>query len=180
VSREQRSAAKMVNFGIAYGLSAHGLSARLAIGREEAASIIQRYFERYGGIRRYLDDTVEKAKRDGYVETLFGRRRYMPEINSRNRAAAQAAERAAINMPIQGTAADLVKLAMIRVDAALADGGLRTRMLLQVHDELLFEAPEDEVARVEGLARACMAGVAELKVPLRVDVGRGTNWGTAH
>ncbi|MBM4380776.1 MAG: DNA polymerase I, partial [Deltaproteobacteria bacterium] len=171
VSREQRSAAKMVNFGIAYGLSAHGLSARLAIGREEAASIIQRYFERYGGIRRYLDDTVEKAKRDGYVETLFGRRRYMPEINSRNRAAAQAAERAAINMPIQGTAADLVKLAMIRVDAALADGGLRTRMLLQVHDELLFEAPEDEVARVEGLARACMAGVAELKVPLRVDVG---------
>ena len=180
VTREQRSAAKMVNFGIAYGLSAHGLSARLAIGREEAASIIHRYFERYGGIRRYLDETVEKARRDGYVETLFGRRRYMPEINSRNRAAAQAAERAAINMPIQGTAADLVKLAMIRVDAALAAEGLRARMLLQVHDELLFEAPDDEVARVEGLARACMSGVAELRVPLRVDVGHGGHWGAAH
>jgi len=180
VTREQRSAAKMVNFGIAYGLSAHGLASRLAIGREEAASIIQRYFQRYAGIRRYLDETVEKARRDGYVETLFGRRRYMPEITSRNRAAAQAAERAAINMPIQGTAADLVKLAMIRVDAALAAEKLKARMLLQVHDELLFEAPEEEVDRVEALARACMSGVAELKVPLRVDVGHGSNWGAAH
>jgi DNA polymerase-1 len=180
VTREQRSAAKMVNFGIAYGLSAHGLAARLGIGREEAAGIIDRYFQRYGGIRRYLDETVEKARRDGYVETLFGRRRYMPEITSRNRAAAQAAERAAINMPIQGTAADLVKLAMIRVDARLAEAGLRSRMLLQVHDELLFEAPLDEVATVEGLARECMSGVANLKVPLRVDVGHGPHWGAAH
>jgi DNA polymerase-1 len=180
VTREQRSAAKMVNFGIAYGLSAHGLAARLGIGREEAAGIIDRYFQRYGGIRRYLDETVEKARRDGYVETLFGRRRYMPEITSRNRAAAQAAERAAINMPIQGTAADLVKLAMIRVDAQLAQAGLRSRMLLQVHDELLFESPLDEVAAVEALARACMSGVAELKVPLRVDVGHGPHWGAAH
>ncbi|MFL5321149.1 MAG: DNA polymerase I [Myxococcaceae bacterium] len=180
VTREQRSAAKMVNFGIAYGLSPHGLSARLGIPREEAASIIDRYFQRYGGIRSYLDETVEKAKKFGFVETLFGRRRYIPDIQSRNKMAAMAAERAAINMPIQGTAADLIKMAMIKADEQLAKEKLSARMLLQVHDELLFEAPMSEVARVVELARECMSSVASFKVPLKVEVGHGKNWAEAH
>jgi DNA polymerase-1 len=180
VTPNQRRAAKAVNFGIAYGLSPYGLSTRLDISTEEAASIIDRYFARYAGIRRYLEETVVKAKRTGYVETLFGRRRYMPDLQSRNRAAAQAAERAAINMPIQGTAADLIKMAMIKLDQVLAESGLKIRMLLQVHDELLFEAPEAEAATAVELARKHMSGVAELKVPLRVDVGQGRSWADAH
>lgn len=177
---EQRRVAKMVNFGIAYGLSAHGLSTRLKIPVEEARSVIQRYFERYGGIRRYLDETIEKARRTGSVETLFGRRRLMTDLHSRNRNVAQAAERAAINMPIQGTAADLIKLAMLKVDSELTRAGLHARMLLQVHDELLFEAPEEEATRVEQLVRECMMGVAQFKVPLKVDVGMGHSWADAH
>ncbi|NPC86215.1 DNA polymerase I, partial [Pyxidicoccus fallax] len=163
VDREQRRRAKMVNFGIAYGLSPHGLAARLSIPQEEARDIIERYFVRYAGIRNYLTETVEKARRTGYVETLYGRRRYMPDLLSKNRGVAQAAERAAINMPIQGTAADLIKKAMLVVDAALKEEGLRTVMLLQVHDELLFEAPDDEVERVKALAAKGMSSVANLK-----------------
>ncbi|MCI0669529.1 MAG: DNA polymerase I, partial [Myxococcaceae bacterium] len=180
VTSEMRRVAKTVNFGIAYGLSPHGLSARLGISQEEARGIIDRYFARYAGIRRYLDETVERARKVGYVETLFGRRRLMADLHSKNRAAAQAAERAAINMPIQGTAADLIKLAMIAVERALAEERLAARMILQVHDELLFEAPDSEVGRVEALARRCMSGVAELKVPLKVDVGAGLTWADAH
>ena len=142
--------------------------------------IIDRYFERYAGIRRYLEQTVEKARRTGYVETLFGRRRFMPELHSRNRNAAQAAERAAINMPIQGTAADLIKMAMIQIDEALDARKLQARMLLQVHDELLFEVPEAEVEELKQLVRQLMSGVAELKVPLKVDVGSGPSWADAH
>jgi len=180
VDREQRRRAKMVNFGIAYGLSPHGLSARLGIPQEEARDIIERYFIRYAGIRNYLVETVDRARKTGYVETLYGRRRYMPDLNSKNRGVAQAAERAAINMPIQGTAADLIKKAMLAVDAALKEEGLRTTMLLQVHDELLFEAPDAEVARVKALAVKGMSSVAELKVPLKVDVGAGRSWADAH
>ncbi|MBZ4416606.1 DNA polymerase I [Myxococcus sp. RHSTA-1-4] len=180
VDREQRRRAKMVNFGIAYGLSPHGLAARLGIPQEEARDIIERYFVRYAGIRNYLVETVEKARKTGYVETLYGRRRYMPDLNSKNRGVAQAAERAAINMPIQGTAADLIKKAMLAVDAALQEEGLRTTMLLQVHDELLFEAPDAEVERVKALAVKCMSSVASLKVPLKVDVGAGRSWADAH
>jgi DNA polymerase-1 len=180
VTDEQRRAAKAVNFGIAYGLSPHGLSVRLGISTEEAKGIIDRYFERYAGIRRYLDETIEKAKRTGFVETMFGRRRFVPEIHSRNRNAAQAAERAAINMPIQGTAADLIKMAMIRLQGALEEGGRKSKMLLQVHDELLFESPEDELKIMMPLARDLMSQVAKLSVPLKVDVGHGLSWADAH
>ncbi len=180
VTRDQRRVAKMVNFGIAYGLSAHGLSGRLDIPVEEARDVIERYFTRYAGIRRYLEETVEQARKRGYVETLFGRRRLMGDLLSKNRNVAQAAERAAINMPIQGTAADLIKMAMLRVDGALRAQGLKTRMLLQVHDELLFEAPDAEVETVKALAREHMSSVAQLKVPLKVDVGAGRSWADAH
>ncbi|CAM4062056.1 DNA polymerase I [Corallococcus sp. ZKHCc1 1396] len=180
VDREQRRVAKTVNFGIAYGLSAHGLSTRLGISQESARDVIERYFTRYAGIRQYLEDTVEKARKVGYVETLYGRRRLMGDLLSKNRGVAQAAERAAINMPIQGTAADLMKKAMLSVDAALREQKLKARVLLQVHDELLIEAPDAEVEAVKALAVRCMASVAELKVPLKVDVGAGTSWADAH
>ncbi|NVJ28057.1 DNA polymerase I [Myxococcus sp. AM011] len=180
VDREQRRVAKMVNFGIAYGLSPHGLATRLGIPQETARDIIERYFIRYAGIRRYLDETVNTARKTGYVETLYGRRRYMADLNSKNRGVAQAAERAAINMPIQGTAADLIKKAMLVVDADLRAQGLRTVMLLQVHDELLLEAPDAEVEQVKALVSRGMAGVATLKVPLKVDVGAGRSWSDAH
>jgi DNA polymerase-1 len=170
----------MVNYGIAYGLSPHGLATRLNIPVDEARSIIDRYFERFSGIRSYVDETVEKVRRSGYVETLFGRRRYLPDLASRNRAVAMAAERAAINMPIQGTAADIVKRAMLELDLRLNEAGHTGHMLLQVHDELLFEAPESEAQRIADLARQVMSSVAELKVPLVVDVGIGHSWADAH
>lgn len=180
VTRDQRRVAKTVNFGIAYGLSPYGLSTRLNIPEEEARDIIERYFTRYAGIKRYLDETVRVAKEKGYVETLFGRRRPMGDLRAKNRQVVQAAERAAINMPIQGTAADLIKKAMLAVDEELEKQGLRTRMLLQVHDELLFEAPESEVDAVKELSRECMSSVMQLKVPLKVEVGAGKNWADAH
>lgn len=180
VTPDQRRAAKMVNFGIAYGLSPHGLSTRLDIPREEAKGIIDRYFERYAGIRRYLEETVEQTRRTGFVETLFGRRRYIPDIHSRNRQASGAAERAAINMPIQGTAADIIKMAMLQLDQRFAERKLRARMLLQVHDELLFEAPHEEVQEVLDLSRELMSGVVKLRVPLKVEAGAGRSWADAH
>ena len=180
VTRDQRRVAKTVNFGIAYGLSPHGLSTRLSISVEEARDIIERYFTRYAGIRRYLDETVREARTRGYVETLFGRRRPMADLNAKNRQVVQAAERAAINMPIQGTAADLIKKAMLAVEAELGKQRLRTRMLLQVHDELLFEAPDAEVDAVKELSRQCMSAVMTLKVPLKVEVGAGKTWADAH
>ncbi|MBL8955664.1 MAG: DNA polymerase I [Myxococcaceae bacterium] len=180
VTKTQRNTAKMVNYGIAYGLSPHGLATRLNIPVDEARSIIDRYFERFTGIRGYVSETVEKVRRQGYVETLFGRRRYLPDLVSRNRSVAMAAERAAINMPIQGTAADIVKRAMLVLDERLRQEGSKARMLLQVHDELLFEAPESEAEATAALAREVMSSVAELKVPLRVDVGIGHSWADAH
>jgi DNA polymerase-1 len=180
VTPNQRRAAKAVNFGIAYGLSPHGLSIRLDISTEEAKSIIDRYFEKYVGIRNYLESTIERARKTGYVETLFGRRRYMGDIHSRNRNAAQAAERAAINMPIQGTAADLIKMAMIRLDERLTHERLNAEMLLQVHDELLIEAPEAEVEKVTNIARDAMSNVSTLRVALKVDIGVGHSWAEAH
>jgi DNA polymerase-1 len=180
VTKDHRRVAKTVNFGIAYGLSPHGLSTRLSIPVEEARDIIERYFTRYAGIRRYLEETVDRARKTGYVETMFGRRRLMADLHAKNRQIAQAAERAAINMPIQGTAADLIKKAMLVVDEALAQKGLRTVMLLQVHDELLFEAPDSEVETVKELAKVSMSSVATLKVPLKVDVGAGKTWADAH
>lgn len=180
VTDEQRRVAKMVNYGIAYGLSPHGLSTRLNIPIEEAASVIERYFARYPGIERYLKDTVESARRKGYVESLFGRRRYMPDLVSKNRNIAMAAERAAINMPIQATAADLVKRAMLVIERELLSRNLKAHMLLQVHDELLFETPQAETEAVAALAKQAMSGAGQLKVPLVVDVGVGHSWDDAH
>jgi len=179
VSRQQRDIAKMINYGIAYGLSAFGLAHRLGLEKSEAASIIERYFARYAKVKQWLDDTIATARRTGMVKTMFGRRRYLPDMNSKNPSARSAAERTAVNTPIQGTAADLVKRAMLRVDAAL-QGRFQARMLLQVHDELVLEAPPSEVAEVGPIVQSEMTGAATLAVPLVVELGEGETWGKAH
>jgi DNA polymerase-1 len=180
VTPEMRRAAKAINFGIAYGLSAYGLSQRLDLPGSEAKAIIDRYFERYQGVRTWLDATIEKARQQGEVQTLFGRRRYVAEIHSRNPATRQGAERIAVNMPIQGTAADLIKRAMIEVDRRLRKEGLRAQLLLQVHDELLIEAPEAEAEAAKRILVEAMSGAGELKVKLPVEVGVGRSWAEAH
>ncbi len=179
VTRQQRDIAKMINYGIAYGLSAFGLGHRLGLGTKEAAEIIERYFSRYKHVKQWLDDTIATARSSGMVKTLFGRRRYLPDIASKNPSARSAAERTAVNTPIQGTAADLIKRAMLRVHAALA-GRYQARMLLQVHDELVLEAPPAEVAEVAPLVVAQMRGAADLAVPLEVELGEGKTWAEAH
>ncbi|WP_242395316.1 DNA polymerase I [Anaeromyxobacter oryzisoli] len=180
VTPEMRRVAKVLNFGIAYGLSAFGLSQRLDLPAAEAQSIIDRYFTRYAGVRRYVEQAVEEARRTGESRTLYGRVRAMPEIGSRNPALRNAAERTAINTPIQGTAADVVKLAMIRVHDALARERRAARLLLQVHDELVLEVPEGELEAVETLVRREMVAAASLAVPLEVEVGHGRSWAEAH
>ena len=180
VTAEMRRTAKAINFGIAYGQSAFGLSQRLDLPGAEAQAIIDRYFARYGGVRVWLDGTIAEARRDGVVATLYGRRRRLPDIHSKNPAVRQAAERMAVNTPIQGTAADLVKRAMLRADAALREGKLATRMILQVHDELIFEAPEAEVERATALAREAMEKAGELRMPLAVIIGVGKSWDEIH
>ena len=177
---EMRRTAKMVNFGIIYGISAFGLSQRLGVPRTEAAQIIEAYFSQYPGVKAFMEAVVEKAKVDGYVETLAGRRRYLRDIASSNGNVRAVAERMAINTPIQGTAADMIKLAMVRVDAALRERGVEARMLLQVHDELLLEVPEGEVDEVRELVVEGMRGALELKVPVVVDTGVGRDWLEAH
>jgi DNA polymerase-1 len=180
VTRQQRDIAKMINYGIAYGLSSFGLAHRLGLPQSEAHSIIERYFARYGRVKEWLDATIEEARRSGRVKTLFGRRRYLPDINSKNPAARSAAERTAVNTPIQGTAADLVKRAMLRVDRALTARALQAKMLLQVHDELVLEAPPSEVEAVGPLLIEEMKGAADLAVPLEVELGQGDTWASAH
>ena len=175
-----RRKAKAINFGIIYGISAFGLARQLRIPRGEAARYIDAYFERYPGIKAYMERAVKDAREKGHVTTLFGRRIHARGINDRNPAMRSFAERAAINAPIQGGAADIIKRAMIRVPGALAAKNLQARMLLQVHDELVFEVPEAEVAETEAVVRAVMAGAAHLDVPLVVDTGRGVNWEEAH
>jgi DNA polymerase I len=179
VTRQQRDIAKMINYGIAYGLSAFGLAHRLGLEKSEAADIIGRYFSRYAKVKQWLDDTIASARGSGMVKTMFGRRRYLPDINSKNPSARSAAERTAVNTPIQGTAADLVKRAMLKVDAALR-GKYRARMLLQVHDELVLEAPPGEVGEVGPIVLKQMSEAAELAVPLIVDLGEGETWAEAH
>ena len=180
VTRQQRDIAKMINYGIAYGLSSFGLAHRLGLPQSEAHSIIERYFARYRKVKEWLDATIEEARRTGRVKTLFGRRRYLPDINSKNPAARSAAERTAVNTPIQGTAADLVKRAMLRVDRALAARALQAKMLLQVHDELVLEAPPAELDSVGPLLVEEMKGAADLAVPLEVELGHGDTWAAAH
>ncbi|HYR18019.1 MAG TPA: DNA polymerase I [Myxococcales bacterium] len=180
VTRQQRDIAKMINYGIAYGLSSFGLAHRLGLEQSEAHAIIERYFARYRRVKEWLDATIEEARRSGRVKTLFGRRRYLPDINSKNPAARNAAERTAVNTPIQGTAADLVKRAMLRVDRALTARALQAKMLLQVHDELVLEAPPAELDSVGPLLVEEMKGAADLAVPLEVDLGHGDTWASAH
>jgi DNA polymerase-1 len=170
-----------VNFGILYGSSAFGLARQLGISQGRAQEHIRAYFERYPGVRQYLDRSIQTARERGYAETLYGRRRYLPDLQARNRALRSAAERMAMNAAIQGTAADLIKRAMVQIDADLRQvGGLRARMILQVHDELLFEVACPDAAPLETLVAERMEGVAQLAVPLEVRVGRGANWREAH
>lgn len=180
VTSEQRRYAKTINFGLIYGMGAFGLAASLGIERSAATQYIDRYFTRYPGVKRYMDETKESARAKGYVETLFGRRIYLPEINGGSGPRKAGAERQAINAPMQGTAADLVKLAMIAVQAALDEQHKHTLMVMQVHDELVFEVPEAELDWVKTEVPLLMAGVAQLKVPLLAEVGVGPNWDEAH
>jgi len=180
VSSEQRRYAKVINFGLIYGMSAYGLASQLGIENSAAKQYIDVYFARYPGVKRYMDDTREQAKAQGFVETWFGRRLWLPEINGANGMRRQAAERAAINAPMQGTAADLIKMAMIDVQGWLEKEKLQTKMIMQVHDELVLEVPEAELSLVKEKVRELMCGVAELKVPLEVGLGEGMNWDEAH
>ena len=180
VSGEQRRYAKVINFGLIYGMSAYGLARNLDIEQGVAKNYIGQYFAKYPGVKRYMDEIRDQAKSKGYVETVFGRRLWLPEINSPSGPRRQAAERAAINAPMQGTAADLIKLAMIQVQQSLEQKQLRSRLVLQVHDELVLEVPEDEIETIRGLLPEKMETVAKLRVPLIVDVGVGDNWDEAH
>ena len=176
MDKETRDRAKAVNFGIVYGISAFGLAAQLGIPQAEAKAYIDRYFARYQGVKAFIEKTLEQTRKDGYVRTMFGRLRPIPDIESRNPNQRGFAERTAINTPLQGTAADLIKLAMIALDRKLAERKLKTRMVLQVHDELLFEVPSDEKDEVAELVRAEMEGVVKLSVPLVAHLGFGPNW----
>jgi DNA polymerase-1 len=176
VTSLMRRQAKAVNFGIVYGISGYGLAQGLDIPQKEAREFIERYFETYPGVKRYMDSIVEQAKQEGYVTTLSGRRRYLPKIHSRNFGERSFAERTAMNTPIQGTAADIIKIAMIRLDRQIGERGLKSRMLLQVHDELIFEVPEEELSAMQELVRDVMEHALDLSVPLVVDVNYGKNW----
>ncbi|MFV2020767.1 DNA polymerase I [Micromonospora sp. LOL_023] len=176
VSAEQRRRIKAMNYGLAYGLSAFGLSQQLGIGTDEAKKLMEEYFSRFGGVRDYLQTLVAQARQDGYTSTVLGRRRYLPDLVSDNRQRREMAERMALNAPIQGSAADLIKVAMLHIDTALRASTLRSRMLLQVHDELVFEVAPGERADLEELVRREMGGAYPLSVPLEVSVGVGTNW----
>jgi DNA polymerase-1 len=174
-TREHRRVAKVINFGVIYGLSPFGLAQNLGIDTKEAAKFIAAYFERYSGVKKYLDKQIAEVRKSGYSKTLFGRTRPMPEINSPQPNLRNFAERTAMNTPMQGAAADLIKLAMIELDRRLADG-FESQMILQVHDELLFEAPEKEIPRLTTLAKQVMEGVVKLGVPLLVETKAGPNW----
>ena len=180
VSPDQRRIAKTANFGIMYGISAFGLSQNLGCSRAEAKQLIDDYFESFPSIRAWIEGTLSGARANGYVETLMGRRRYVPDVNSGNATVRALAERNAFNAPIQGTSADIIKLAMTAVDRRLRAEGLKSRMVLQIHDELLLEVPESEVEAVRRLLIEEMEGVIKLNVPLTVECNYGTNWLEAH
>ncbi|MFO7277122.1 MAG: DNA polymerase I [Pseudomonadota bacterium] len=180
VTPDQRRLAKTINFGLIYGMSPFGLARQLGIDRGAAQQYVDRYFARYPGVRRYMDETRARARELGYVETVYGRRLYLPEIRSRNKQQQQAAERSAINAPMQGTAADIIKRAMIAVDAWCERESAPARLIMQVHDELVLEVRKDAVEKVTAAVRECMVNAAELKIPLKVDIGTGANWDEAH
>jgi DNA polymerase-1 len=176
VTEEERSSAKAINFGLMYGKTVFGLAEELRIPRAESKRMIDRYFTRYAGVKEFLDRQVAEAHEKGYVTTLLGRKRALPEIHSKNPAIRSNAERMAMNSPIQGTASDLIKVAMVRLHRELKAKGLRSKLLLQVHDELLLECPKGEVDQVRALVVAVMESAIELSVPLLVNVGVGRNW----
>jgi DNA polymerase-1 len=176
----QRRSAKAINFGLIYGMSAFGLAKQLGIGRHEAQEYVERYFQRYPGVRKYMDDTRMLANEQGYVETLFGRRLYLPDIKASNGMLRKAAERTAINAPMQGTAADVIKQAMVDIDHWLSVANLDARMIMQVHDELVFEVAIDDLDLLADGVRFRMVSAASLNVPLVVDIGSGRDWNTAH
>ncbi|MFT6992635.1 MAG: DNA polymerase-1, partial [Paraglaciecola sp.] len=180
VDGEQRRAAKAINFGLIYGMSAFGLGNQLNIGRNEAQAYINTYFERYPGVRRYMDETKQRAHDEGFVETVFGRRLYLPDINASKAMLRQYAERTAINAPMQGTAADIIKRAMISVHRWLEADGDNTKMIMQVHDELVFEVASNDIERTQTEISTLMTGAADLAVRLEVDAGVGVNWHEAH
>ena len=185
VNRDTRGRAKTINFSILYGISRWGLAARLEIAPDEAQDMIARYYDRFPGIAIYINETLEKARANGFTETLFGRRTWFPRINAKIQHERQGAERAAINAPIQGTSADIIKRAMVRMASALEQAGLpQVRMLLQVHDELVFELPEAQVEAASAVIRQVMENAAaplvDISVPLVVEVGSGRSWGAAH
>jgi DNA polymerase-1 len=180
VTSELRRQAKVINFGIVYGMSPYGLSKELGISRKMAKTYIDNYFARYKGVKRFVDQTISDARKTKKTSTLLGRIRLLPDINSPNKVVREFAERTAINTPVQGTAADLIKLAMIRVDAAFKEGSLNSAMLLSVHDEIVFEVPPEELASVKVLVKEIMEGIWNLKVPLKVNLSSGKNWAEAH
>jgi len=176
---EERSKAKMVSYGLAYGMEAYGLAQRLNIAVSEAAEILDSYFEAFPSVKQYMDDTVEQARERGYTETLFGRRRQIPELSSGNRQVRQAGERQAMNAGIQGLAADIFKVALVRLDKAIEDEGLDTRIVLQVHDEIILETPDAEVERASELTRSVMRDAFDLRVPLEIDLQVADTWADA-
>jgi DNA polymerase-1 len=180
VTKEMRRNAKMVNFGIIYGISAFGLAERLNISRTEAKGIIDNYFQQYPRIKDYMDESIEKARRKGYVETIMGRRRYLRDINSANQTVRGFAERNAINAPIQGSAADMIKIAMINIHKEIEKKKLKSKMLLQVHDELVFDVHQTEIEEMKYLVSQSMKTAVTMKVPVDVEIGYGNNWLEAH
>ena len=176
VTPQMRSACKAVNFGIVYGISEFTLARNIGVSRYEARDFIDRYFRRYPGVKKYMDEAVATGYRQGYVTTLMGRRRYLPELLSGNYNLRSFGERCAMNSPIQGTAADIIKLAMIKVHDALREGGFGAKLIMQVHDELIVEAPQAEAERVRALLKDCMEGVYPMSVPLKTDINIGGDW----
>jgi DNA polymerase-1 len=176
IDAEHRRRAKAVNFGIVYGLSPFGLAQQLGIEQKEAKRFIEAYFARYSGVRTFIEATLEQARRDGFVRNLFGRKRLIPDLLSKNPNLRGFAERTAVNTPLQGTAADLIKIAMLQLDREIRERGLQTKLLLQVHDELVLEAPDAEVEIVKSLVKDCMENAHTISVPLEVEVSVGGNW----
>jgi len=180
VTKDMRRNAKMVNFGIVYGISAFGLSERLNIPRSEAKHIIDQYFEQYSGIKTYMNKSIENARENGYVETIMGRRRYLRDINSANAVVRGFAERNAINAPIQGSSADMIKIAMINIQDAFLEKKFQSKMILQVHDELIFDAKIDELEKIKPVVHDLMVSAIPMKVPVLVEMNTGDNWLAAH
>ncbi|MBD3234637.1 MAG: DNA polymerase I, partial [candidate division Zixibacteria bacterium] len=180
VTPEMRRKAKITNFAVIYGVSAYGLSRQVELSVKESAEFIDIYFQRYPGVKKYMEDVVKQAEEEGRVSTIFGRRRYIPDIKAKNRQVREFAKRAAINTPIQGSSADIIKLAMIKIYNEFMSKGFRSKMTLQVHDELLFDVFIPELDEVKAVIKSGMENVADLKVPIKVEMGAGRNWLEAH